>query len=169
MNCEIFLDVVGSYVDETLDEEHRKWFRRHLRECASCRQSALRHEPSLIFATATEVPADPEAVEACATAVAAHIRQDRMVRRLRSRRLPWMAAAAALVMAIGVGFIWQTMVGGEQAGQPLVETAQELDPAASPPSVEVEAMGEEVRVYQFATDGDDDTAVYFIVDPALEL
>jgi hypothetical protein len=29
--------------------------------------------------------------------------------------------------------------------------------------------GDDVRVYQFATDGEEDTAVYFIVDPALEL
>jgi hypothetical protein len=169
MNCEIFLEMVGSYVDETLDEEHRMWFRHHLRECASCRQSALRNEPSLIFATATEMPAAPEAVEACVTAVASHIRQERLVRRLHKRPLPWMAAAAAVVMAISAGFIWRTMGGGEHAGQPLVETAQELDAAVSTPTVEVEAMGEEVRVYQFATDGDDDTAVYFIVDPALEL
>lgn len=169
MNCEIFQELVGSYVDETLDEEHRKWFRNHLRECASCRHSALRHEPSLIFATATEVPAVPEAVEACATAVAAHIRQDRMVRRLRNRRLPWLAVAAALVMAIGVGFNWRTIVGDQQTGQPLVEAAREVDAGVSPPTVEVETMSDEIRVYQFATDGDDDTAVYFIVDPALEL
>jgi len=29
--------------------------------------------------------------------------------------------------------------------------------------------GEEVRVYQFATDEDDDTAIYFVVNPAMEL
>jgi hypothetical protein len=29
--------------------------------------------------------------------------------------------------------------------------------------------GEDVRVYQFAADDDDDTAVYFIVNPAMEL
>ena len=29
--------------------------------------------------------------------------------------------------------------------------------------------GEEVRVYQFAADDDSDTAVYFIVNPAMEL
>jgi len=29
--------------------------------------------------------------------------------------------------------------------------------------------GEEVRIYQFANDEDGATAVYFIVDPALEL
>ena len=169
MNCEIFRDMVGSYVDETLDEDRRRWFRHHLRECESCRQSALRREPSLIFATAAERPAAPEAVEACVAAVTSRIRQDRFECRLHKRRLPWMAAAAALVMAISVGVIWQTMVGGENGGQSIVETAQELDPVVSPPTVEVEAMGDEVRVYQLATDGDSDTAVYFIVDPALEL
>ena len=169
MNCEIFHEMVGSYVDETLDEERRHWFRRHLGECASCRESALEQEPSLIFAAAPERPSDLEAVEACTAAVLSSIRQDRLARRLRSRRLPWMAAAAALVMAISVGFIWQTMIGGIANGPSSVETAQELDPVVSPPTVEVEAMGEEVRVYQLATDGDDDMAVYFIVDPALEL
>jgi hypothetical protein len=29
--------------------------------------------------------------------------------------------------------------------------------------------GEEVRVYQFAAEKDDDTAVYFVVNPAMEL
>jgi hypothetical protein len=41
--------------------------------------------------------------------------------------------------------------------------------AAAPPTVEVEMAGEGVRVYQFASDGDPDTAAYFIVNPALEL
>jgi anti-sigma factor RsiW len=169
MNCEIFLEIVGSYVDETLDDERRQWFRDHLRECESCRQSALRQEPSLIFATAAAKPAAPGAVEACATAVVARIRQDRLERRLHHRKLPWMAAAAAMVMAVSAGVIWRSMVGGENAVLPVIETAQELEATASPPTVEVEAMGEEVRVYQLATDGDADTAVYFIVDPALEL
>lgn len=169
MNCEIFLELVGSYVDETLDEERRRWFRHHLRECATCRESALRHEPSMIFSNAPAPPVAPESVEACVAAVTAGIRQERLERRLHRRRLPWLAAAAALVMAVGVGFIWQTMIGGENPGPSPFETAQELQPTVSPPTVEVEAMGEEVRVYQLATDGDPDTAIYFIVDPALEL
>jgi hypothetical protein len=80
-----------------------------------------------------------------------------------------MAAAAAAVMVISVGLAWRSMVGDESAGQLAVETARDVEAQVSPPTVEVEMPGEEVRVYQFATDGDADTAVYFIVDPALEL
>jgi anti-sigma factor RsiW len=169
MNCEIFREMVGSYVDETLEEDRRQWFRHHLRECASCRESALKQEPSLIFATTTAKPAVAESVEACAAAVTARIRQDRFERRLRHRRRPWMAAAAAAVMVVGGGLAWRAMTGGEGALQPAVETAGDLDPRTVPPTVEVETRGEEVRVYRFATDGDTDTAIYFIVDPALEL
>ena len=169
MNCEIFGETIGSYVDETLDEDRRKWFRHNLRECASCRESALKVEPSLIFATTTAKPAPPEAIEACTAAVTARIRQDRFERRLHHRRRPWMAAAAAVLMVISGGIAWRTIVGDEGNGQPAAGTALGGEEQIIPPTVEVEMAGEEVRVYQFATDGDADTAVYFIVDPALEL
>ena len=170
MNCEIFRETLGSYLDETLDEDRRQWFRRHLRECASCRESALKEEPSLLFVVAPAPPASPEAIDACAAAVTARIRQDRLERRLHRRRRPWMAAAAAAVMVVGGGVAWRAVIGGgERALVRGVETSRDLEAQTSPPTVEVEMQGEEVRVYQFATDGDADTAVYFIVDPALEL
>jgi anti-sigma factor RsiW len=168
MNCEIFREIVGSYVDETLDEDQRKWFRHHLRECARCREVALEQEPTLMFATARDQRAAPEKTEACAAAVQARIRQDRLLRRLQRRR-PWMAAAAAAVVVLSGGIAWRTMFGPEGAGNSAVGTGQDLDSRVSPPSVEVEMAGDDVRVYQFATDGDNDTAVYFIVDPSLEL
>jgi predicted anti-sigma-YlaC factor YlaD len=169
MNCEIFREMVGSYVDETLEEDRRQWFRHHLRECASCRESALKQEPSLIFATTTAKPAAAESVDACVAAITARIRQDRFEHRLHNRRRPWMAAAAAAVMVVSGGLVWRTIIGDEKNVKPAVETAQDLEAQISPPTVEVEMAGEEVRVYQFATDGDTNTAVYFIVDPALEL
>jgi anti-sigma factor RsiW len=169
MNCEIFREMIGSYVDETLEEGRRLWFRAHLRECPNCRKSALREEPSLFFAMAPAAPSESEAVEACAAAVMGRIRQDRLERRLHRRR-PWMAAAAAAIMVIGGGLTWRTMIGGGSgARQPAVEAQQNSGLQVSPPTVEVEMAGEGVRVYQFANDGDADTAVYFIVDPALEL
>ena len=170
MNCEVFREIIGSYVDETLEEDRRLWFRTHLRECPTCRESALREEPSLLFAMAPSAPGEPEAVEACAAAVMSRIRQDRLERRLHRRRRPWMAAAAAAIMVLSGGLAWRTMIGGgSETLQPAVEAQLDPELQKSPPTVEVEMAGEEVRVYQFANDEDADTAVYFIVDPALEL
>jgi predicted anti-sigma-YlaC factor YlaD len=167
MNCEIFREMIGSYVNETLEEDGRQWFRSHLRECATCRESALREEPSLLFAMAPAAPAEPDAIAACTAAVIGRIRQDRLQRRLHRRRRPWLAAAAAAIMAVSAGLAWRT-VSSVGDLQPAVE-AQRDPKQNAPPSVEVEAAGEDVRVYQFACDEDGDTAVYFIVDPALEL
>jgi hypothetical protein len=169
MNCALFRYIGVSYVDETLDEDRRKWFRDHLRECGSCREAAFKQEPSLIFAAANLRPAAPESVEACVTAVTARIRQDRFERRFHHRRRPWLAAAAGAVLVVSGGLVWRTLVGDESSAGSTVETVQDLEAHVPPPSVEVEMTGDDVRVYQFATDGEEDTAVYFIVDPALEL
>lgn len=170
MNCEIFREMIGSYVDETLEEDRRRWFRDHLRECATCRDAALREEPSLFFAVAPAPVTDPAAVEDCVAAVTTRIRQDRFERRLRRNNRPWIAAAAAAIIVIGGGLTWRTVIsgGGATPGR-VIEASRDVEGQATPPTVEFEMPGEEVRVYQFATEGDDDTAVYFIVDPGLEL
>jgi len=170
MNCEIFREMIGSYVDETLEEGRRLWFRTHLRECPTCREAALREEPSLLFAMAPVAPVEPEAIDVCTAAVLGRIRQDRLERRLHRRRRPWMAAAAAAIIIVSGGIAWRTMVGGGSGNlQPALEVQRNAERQNSPPTVEVEMPGEEVRVYQFANDENGDTAVYFIVDPALEL
>ena len=53
--------------------------------------------------------------------------------------------------------------------QPPFEASRDSGIKTVSPTVEVETRGEDVRVYRFATDANDDTAVYFIVDPSLEL
>ncbi len=170
MNCEIFREMIVSYVDETLEEGRRLWFRTHLRECPTCRESALREEPSLLFAMAPVAPVEPEAIDACAAAVLGRIRQDRLERRLHRRHRPWMAAAAAAIIVVSGGIAWRTIVGGGSGNlQPVLEAQRDAELRSSPPTVEVEMAGEGVRIYQFANDEDGDTAVYFIVDPALEL
>jgi hypothetical protein len=119
---------------------------------------------------APAAPAEPEAIEACATAVMGRIRQDRLERRLQRHRRPWLAAAAAAIILVSGGVAWRTTIGaGSGVFQPAVDALRDSELHNSPPTVEVEMPGEEVRVYQFANDEDENTAVYFIVDPALEL
>lgn len=169
MNCEVFREQLDSYVEESMDEDRRRWFRRHFRECGSCRKRALASDPSLIFAIGDDVPVDAEAVENCVGAVTAQIRQQRLSRRLHGRRRPWLAAAAAMVMVVGAGLVWTSIFGGGEIQPAAVAETVVEQPSTTPPTVEVDMPGEDVRVYQFADEETDDTAVYFIVNPALEL
>jgi predicted anti-sigma-YlaC factor YlaD len=170
MACKTFREMLDAYLEESMDEERRRWFRGHLRECPSCRIWALSRDPSLLFAVADAAPPNPARVEACAAAVTAHIRQQRLSRRLHHRRRPWLAAAAAVVVAVGGVLAWRTILndGGSRV-QPEIEAQVDDDAATTPPTVEVEMAGDDVRVYQFATDDDNNTAVYFVVNPAMEL
>ena len=170
MDCQEFHELLASYLEESLEEERRRVFRRHLRECPSCRERALSEDPTLLFAAAPETPVSEADVEGCAAAVTAQIRQQRLVRSLSRRRRPWLAAAAAAVIMIAGGLSWKVIHGGVET--PIPATAEihlHDDVRSAPPTVEVEMAGEDVRVYQFATDEGDDTAVYFIVNPAMEL
>ena len=170
MDCNVFQELLSSYLDESLEEDRRQSFQRHLCECASCRDSALSEDPSLLFAGAPESEISQADVEACAVAVTARIRQQRLAHRLQRRRRPWLAAAAAVVIMIAGGLIWKVTVGGiGNSATPGIEAFVERDTQTVPPTVEVEMAGEDVRVYQFAADDGDNTAVYFIVNPAMEL
>jgi hypothetical protein len=112
---------------------------------------------------------DPMRVAACTASVMSQIRQQRLAHRLRPRRRSWLAAAAAVVVTFaGVGAWWLSR--GEQHPAPTVavEAKDVASPETLPPRVQVDMLGEGVRVYQFADEGDDGTAVYYIVNPALE-
>lgn len=170
MRCEEFQRMLEPYLEEELDEESRRQLRRHLGECAPCRERALAVEPSLFFAVAGEPRVDPTGVEVCAGAVAAHIRQARIARRLGGRRRPLLAAAAALVVVIGGGVAWHLVGNGAEPPEAAVSaTHTETAVAPAPPTVEIDMAGQDVRVYRFATDDSQDTAVYFVVNPAMEL
>ncbi len=74
-----------------------------------------------------------------------------------------------MIMIAG-GLSWKVMLGGIETPIPATAEIHLHDNARPvPPTVEVEMAGEEVRVYHFAADEDDETAVYFIVNPAMEL
>lgn len=170
MNCKEFRDNLERYLEDTIEGDLRLPFRRHLRECPSCRERALSQDPTMLFALAETTTEAPARVEACVTAVTAQIRQDRLARRIRGRGTPWLAAAAAVVLAIGGTAAWRLAPGGIEKIQPNAANLEAVGASqTAPPTVEVEMVGEDVRVYQFAAEDDEDTAVYFIVNPALEL
>lgn len=169
MNCRVFREMLDPYLGESLEADQRMWFRDHLTTCDSCQDWAIGQDPSLLFA-ATEPPAiDAVMVESCAMAVTNQIRQHRLEKRLHRRSRPWIAAAAAAVVLIGGGLAWRIAPNwGGDATIAVVEESSEDQSTRTPPSVEVEMSGEDVRVYQFAAD-DSDTAVVFVVNPSLEL
>ncbi len=168
MNCALFRDTLEDYIGDILDEDRRSRFRYHLRECSTCRAWAVAQDPSLVFAAAEDPPVDAHRVEACAASITAQIRQQRLQRRLPRRSRPWLAAAAAVLIMLGGTFVWQLMPWSG-----ISSVAEQRDggvaAAQSAPTVEVEMPSEDVRVYQFATADDPDTAVVYIVNPALEL
>lgn len=166
MNCKELHDALAAYLDDSLDEARRSLVRRHLRECPACRSRALAEDPTMMFAALGEPPVDPRRVEACAEAVTARIRQQRLQRRLSGPRRQWLAAAAAVVLSVGAAVTWWLLPG---AGEPVSAEGAAEPEAERAPTVEVEMPSEDVRVYQFAAADDPDTAVVFIVNPALEL
>jgi anti-sigma factor RsiW len=180
MNCASCRELLTAYLDETLDEVRRNQFRTHLRSCARCREHALGEEPTLVFALTDRPEPEPAEVEACVAAVVAGIRHDRLRRQLRSPRRGWLAAAAAVLIAVTATATWwlasNRVIGiapvqaDARGAQIPVAAVAERAPAMvePPPRVEVDMTENEVRVYQYATE-DDATGAIFIVNPAMEL
>lgn len=164
MECQRFQELLPKYLAEELAAEERQAWRSHFLECTGCRTSVLAREPALLFALASRREAPTAKVEACAEYVTASIRRDRLAGRIRGKRRPWLAAAAAALVAVGGGLAWQ-QVNHREAGAPQAAVLGVAEHRA--PEVDVENEGENVRVYQLASD--EDTTVTFVVDPAMEL
>jgi len=170
MDCERFLAALPRYLDDALEPVEREALRGHLATCPGCRRRALAVEPSLALVAAPPPEAAPEDVERCVVAVTSMIRQDRLSRRLRPPRGRVLAAAAALVIAIGAGAMWRVIGSGPAATATSgVSSAVAESPAPRAPEVEVDMPEAGVRVYHLAVDEGSDTAVALVVNPALEL
>ena len=98
------------------------------------------------------------------------IRQQRIDRRIHGRGRQWLAAAAMVVVSL-VGVTGWRLLSSDGGEAPMLAVAQvqATEQTVPPPRVEVDMPGEGVRVYQYADEDDSDTAVYFIVNPAMEL
>ena len=169
MQCGEFRDALDQYLGDVLDESRRDSFRRHIRSCPECRSWALRVEPTMAFASVEPPPPNPDRVAACTASVMTQIRQQRLSRELRPRRGKWLPAAAAVLVAVLGGAGWW-LVRENRASMPAsaVEVRDPSGQESLPPRVQVNMSDEGVRVYQFADDEDSDTAMYYIVNPALE-
>ena len=170
MHCDQFVEKIDAYLAEELGENDRRTFRDHLAACPECRAQAIAADPTLLFALGGRPEPDPARVDACAAAVTALIHQDRLQQRMRPRVPRWMmAAAAVLFMVLGGAALWQRAPAGPVSNPEIAVAEDVTAPEAAPPRVEVDMVGEGVRVYQFAQDEDDNTAVCFIVNAAMEL
>ena len=169
MHCDELVKLLAPYLEERLDDSRRAELRQHLRSCQSCRNRALEQEPTLLLALAPPPEMASRRTEAVAAAVMAQIRGRRLERRLDRRRRPWLAVAAAAALVVGGAAVWRAAVSPPApiAGAPAAVGAS-LE--AEPPRAEVEVGGAGVRVYEFADQyGHSDQAVYYVVNPALEL
>ena len=171
MNCDEFLRLLPLYLDEKLEGDRRADWRRHLRECRSCRNRALAEEAGLFPVLGTPPDIDVAGVEHCVLSLGAMIRQERLRKRMRPARKWWYAAAAAVLLLISGGLY--RMERGEPAALMVSETLQPTATAVvrehQPPRMDVEMSHQGIRVYQFADTGDGNSAAYFIVDEDLEL
>ena len=169
MNCERFESLIEAYLGDALDEVNRTAFRDHLRSCSACRERAVRVDPTLMLIALPPRPEHPERVEAVTQAVLGQIRQRRIERRLHPPRRRWLAAAAMVVVSIAGVTGWRLLSGIDDQVPAETATAVQAAESAPPPRAEVDMVGEGVRVYQYADDMDGDSAVYFVVNPSLEL
>lgn len=175
MRCDTFRRQLEPYLGDTLEGDVRVAWRAHLGQCPECRSWALAEEPTLLFAALPNAEPDPVQVAACATAVTALIRHERLDRRLRKDRRPYLAAAAAVLLLLTGALVWRSLSNQSAGSAAVLPTPVAVDTATAagpspqpPPQVEVDMPGEGVRVYHFASGEDSNTAVLFIVNPALE-
>jgi len=170
MQCETFEELIEAYLGDALDDLQRRAFREHLGSCECCRDKAICVDPSLMLSAAPPRVGDPQKIEAVTQAVMGQIRQQRIDRRIHGRRRQWLAAAAMVVVSL-VGVTGWRLLSSDGGEAPMLAVAevQATKQTVPPPRAEVNMTGEGVRVYQYADDDDSDTAVYFIVNPAMEL
>jgi hypothetical protein len=154
------------YLEDGLGPEQRKLWRLHIEKCSECRVWAISEDPTLLLQRpATVEVGNSERVDRCVDSVTAMIRQDTLHRRLKRRpQLRLAVAAAALVVMLSATW-WFTGVGSQEGTFTEDLPAPERQPVLGP-EVEFDMNGDGMRIYQLADD--EDTAVWFVVNPELE-
>jgi anti-sigma-K factor RskA len=124
-----WLELAASYALGALGPDERAGFDSHLAECATCRAEvqAFREVGGLLASAAPAVAPPPGLRERI-------LRDARRVRPIGTQRrpvLPWIAAAAALVLALGAGYgYWSARVAQTALRSSLDSTRARLDSAS---------------------------------------
>ena len=123
-----WLGLTAPYALDALGPEERAGFEAHLAECATCRAEvqALREVTGLLAHAAPPATPPPALRERI-------LRDARRVRPLATRRpvLPWIAAAAAVVLALAAGYGYWSARVAQTALRTALDSAQaRLDSAS---------------------------------------
>lgn len=162
--CAEIRPLLDRYLALDLVSEQERDVRRHIESCSECRASFVRRDPLAGFA-ARLADADVASDESFVAEVMAGIHQHRIENRLHHRGRRWLAAAAAVVLALVGGFL---ALRRENVGSVARGMVEDAGPAAAEAAF-VEVEGDGVRVYQFAGPTHEGVQVALVIDPRLEL
>ena len=148
------LDAAAPYALGALSAEERAAFEAHLADCAICRAEvqALREVSGLLAhaaAAATPAPALRERI----------LREARAVRPLGGRGLPWLAVAAAVVLAVAAGVAYLKERGSRQMLERAVAVAR--DSLAAQQQLVATLLAPDVNTAVLASKGRPPTARVF--------
>ena len=169
MICSEVRRVRSRFLALELDEGEERAVRQHVMSCDSCRGWYASEEPGFAFAVALRRSATGRQSEAFVSEVMAGIRQRRSERRAATpSRRRWLAAAATVAATVSTALLLRTF--DSPPGVPPLSDQVAATPvgAAAEPAL-VEVQGPDVRVYHFASAGEEPIRIAFVVDPQLEL
>ena len=97
-------ELAAAYALDALAPEERERFEAHLAECAACRgEVQALHEVSVLLADAAPVATPPAGLR---DRILRDARQTRPIISGRAPIIPWLAAAASLLLALGFGYVY---------------------------------------------------------------
>ena len=97
-------ELAAPYALDALAPDERERFEAHLSECAACRGEVRElREVTVLLADAAPTATPPAGLR---DRILREARQVRPIRRRRAPIVPWLAAAASLVLAVGFGYAY---------------------------------------------------------------
>lgn len=159
----------GAYAVDALDDLERARFEVHLRTCADCRvEVAGLREAAAMLADTTAVAPPPELRDLVLAGIETVRPLPPIVpdhdasrgaapgasrRSSRRRWLPLTAVAAAILLILGVGAVWQPWDDGDGTSQQQLTAADRVLGADDAETVSLEVAGAETKVVRSKSEG----------------